>query len=150
MRVLGAARNSNAQQRDRLSHPLNVPLLIVAGPGTGKTTVLVLRALRAVLVDRIPPEAIMITTFTRNAAREIRTRLIEWGIPLLEHLLAAERARGLDAGYVAFPRDVDIIVSSRVLRTEFARSHWIFARTERAPPGRHRAVRCQPDARPER
>lgn len=108
VRVLGAARNPNLQQRDCLHHSLHVPLLIVAGPGTGKTTVLVLRALRAVLVDRIPPEAIMITTFTRKAAREIRTRLIEWGIPLIEHLLTPEQASGLDADFVAFLRDVDL------------------------------------------
>lgn len=108
VRVLGAARNPNGQQRDCLRHSLDVPLLIVAGPGTGKTTVLVLRALRAVLVDRIVPEAIMITTFTRKAAREIRTRLIEWGIPLVEHLLASEQADGLDADFVAFLRDVDV------------------------------------------
>jgi DNA helicase II / ATP-dependent DNA helicase PcrA len=104
VRVLGPTRDPNARQRGCLRHPLNVPLLIVAGPGTGKTTVLVLRALRAVLVDRIPPEAIMITTFTRKAAREIRTRLIEWGIPLIEHLLT----QADDPELIAFLREVDI------------------------------------------
>ncbi len=58
--------------------------MIVAGPGTGKTSVLVLRALRFLLVDRIAPQDVLITTFTIKAAKEIRTRLIEWGEPLLD------------------------------------------------------------------
>lgn len=107
VRVLGSARRPNPAQYDCLEHDPGTPLLIVAGPGTGKTTVLVLRALRHVLVDRVAPENVMITTFTRKAAKEIRTRLIEWGIPLLEHLLSGA-AGHLEADYAAFLRDVDI------------------------------------------
>lgn len=59
--------------------------MIVAGPGSGKTTVLVLRALRHVIVDGVLPENIIITTFTNKAAAEIRSRLITWGIQLLDH-----------------------------------------------------------------
>lgn len=105
--VLGTNRRPNTEQLDCLRHNPAQPLLIVAGPGTGKTTVLVLRALRHVLVDRIAPEQIMITTFTRKAAKEIRTRLIEWGTPLVDHLLAAG-ARRLDPQYREFLRRVDI------------------------------------------
>jgi DNA helicase-2/ATP-dependent DNA helicase PcrA len=104
--VLGAARRPNTEQVECLQHDPTCPLLIVAGPGTGKTAVLVLRALRHVLVDRIPPEHIMITTFTRKAAKEIRTRLIEWGIPLIEQLLGGEGL--LSADYLDFLRGVDI------------------------------------------
>ena len=105
--VLGEQRRPNGAQLDCLQHVPDQPLLIVAGPGTGKTTVLVLRALRHVLVDRISPEQILITTFTRKAAREIRTRLIEWGIPIIEHLLAG-RAGTLDQEFGNFLRNVDI------------------------------------------
>ncbi|WP_316191869.1 DEAD/DEAH box helicase [Bradyrhizobium sp. SZCCHNRI3018] len=108
VRVLGADRDPNPGQRACLEQDLGVPLLIVAGPGTGKTTVLVLRALRAVLVDRVPPECIMITTFTRKAANEIRTRLIEWGIPLQDSLLAPDSVSRLAPDYVEFLRGVDI------------------------------------------
>lgn len=104
--VLGERRRPNPDQTACLSHDPQVPQLIVAGPGSGKTTVLVLRALRHVLVDRVSPEQVMITTFTKKAAKEIRTRLIEWGTPLIEALLA--RHATLAPSYVAFLRDVDI------------------------------------------
>jgi len=74
--VLGAARQPNREQRACLAHDPASPLLIVAGPGSGKTMVLVLRALRHVLVDHVSPEQIVITTFTRKAAKEIRRGLL--------------------------------------------------------------------------
>ena len=78
----------NSHQTSCLSHPLAPDLMIVAGPGSGKTTVLVLRALRHVIVDGVLPENIIITTFTKKAAAEIRSRLITWGIVLLDHFKA--------------------------------------------------------------
>lgn len=49
------------------------PVLIVAGAGTGKTRTLVYRV--AYLVETgTPPEAILLLTFTRRAAREMLTR----------------------------------------------------------------------------
>jgi len=69
----------NRNQEACLFHPTETPLMIVAGPGSRKTTVLVLRALRLVFVEGFRPEEILITTFTRKAAAEIRARLIEWG-----------------------------------------------------------------------
>jgi DNA helicase-2/ATP-dependent DNA helicase PcrA len=66
--------------------------MIVAGPGTGKTTVLVLRALRHVFVDRILPENILITTFTKKAAKEIVSRLVDWGGRLIAAAQASEES----------------------------------------------------------
>ena len=105
--VLGEPRRPNHEQSECLATDPKVPLLIAAGPGTGKTTVLVLRALRHVLVDQVPPQRIMITTFTRKAAKEIRSRLIEWGTPLIEHLLSGT-ANALEPSFEEFLRDVDI------------------------------------------
>jgi len=78
-------RKLNPPQLACIKHPEKSALMIVAGPGSGKTTVLVLRALRHMLVDGMLPEQVLITTFTRKAAAELRSRLIGWGLSLVEH-----------------------------------------------------------------
>ena len=50
------------------------PLRVLAGPGTGKTTTLAARV--DVLLERgVPPERILLLTFTRRAAREVISRV---------------------------------------------------------------------------
>ena len=62
----------NPEQREAVRHP-GGPLLILAGAGTGKTTTLSARV--AWLVSRgVPPERILLLTFTRRAAREMLQR----------------------------------------------------------------------------
>ncbi|MCB2295456.1 ATP-dependent helicase [Clostridium algoriphilum] len=51
------------------------PLLIIAGPGTGKTFTLVKRAIYLIVEKGIPPEQIMIATFTEKASKELITRI---------------------------------------------------------------------------
>ena len=51
------------------------PLLIIAGPGTGKTRTLTHRIASAVAERGVPPEACLALTFTRRAAAEMRERL---------------------------------------------------------------------------
>lgn len=74
----------NASQSEAIEHVQSKALLIVAGPGSGKTTVLVLRALKHIFVDGLLPEHLLITTFTRKAAKELRTRWLDWGTELIE------------------------------------------------------------------
>lgn len=49
--------------------------LIEAGAGTGKTYTLVLLYLRLVLERQLPPESILVVTFTVNATEELRGRI---------------------------------------------------------------------------
>ena len=63
-------------------------LFLVAGPGSGKTTALTLRILKLIFVDKVPPEAIMATTFTRKAAAELTSRILEYGLGIREVILA--------------------------------------------------------------
>lgn len=51
------------------------PLLIVAGPGTGKTSTLVHRIVNLVVCEKVPISRIMLATFTKKAAREFTRRL---------------------------------------------------------------------------
>lgn len=51
------------------------PVLIIAGPGTGKTFTLVQRAVFLITEKGVKPENIMIATFTEKAAKELITRI---------------------------------------------------------------------------
>ena len=51
------------------------PLLVIAGPGSGKTYSIVLRALNLLLLGRATPREIVLCTFTEKAAYEMRDRL---------------------------------------------------------------------------
>ncbi len=82
-KCLGIDLTSGSPHRELLSTgPRN--LHIVAGPGTGKTSALALLALKAVFVDGHPTEAIVATTFTRKAARELASRITDGLHSLLE------------------------------------------------------------------
>jgi DNA helicase-2/ATP-dependent DNA helicase PcrA len=51
------------------------PVLIIAGPGSGKTLVLVMRALNILLQGLAEPREILVCTFTEKAAFELRDRI---------------------------------------------------------------------------
>lgn len=80
---------SNPDQRDAVIAPASESLFIVAGPGSGKTSVLALRALKVVFVDGLEPNQVLATTFTRRAAKELRSRILGWGDQLRQGLLSS-------------------------------------------------------------
>ncbi len=51
------------------------PLLAIAGPGSGKTYCIVLRALNLLLLGKSDPKGILLCTFTEKAAFEMRDRI---------------------------------------------------------------------------
>lgn len=66
--------NANAQQRQAIS-TVSGPVLITAGPGTGKTHTLVQRTIYLIKECNVQPENIFIATFTEKAAKELITRI---------------------------------------------------------------------------
>ena len=60
------------------------PLLVIAGPGAGKTMAIVERVVHLVGKCKVAPESILVSTFTEKAAKEllsrISRRLLEEGI----------------------------------------------------------------------
>ncbi len=64
----------DAEQR-RAAEILDGPLLIVAGPGSGKTRTLTHRLAHLIASREVPPSGCLAVTFTRRAADEMRNRL---------------------------------------------------------------------------
>jgi uncharacterized protein (TIGR00375 family) len=70
----GLLAGLDADQR-RAAETVDGPLLIVAGPGSGKTRTLTHRLAHLVAERGAPPAACLAITFTRRAAAEMRERL---------------------------------------------------------------------------
>ncbi len=66
----------NDEQRAAVEHG-DGPLLIIAGAGTGKTTVITQRVKHLILDKEILPSEILALTFTEKAALEMETRIDE-------------------------------------------------------------------------
>ncbi len=79
--------SSNKDQKNAILSPCDKSLFIVAGPGSGKTTVMVIKILKYIFVDDIEPNSIIATTFTRKAADELYSRILGWGDEIKNHLL---------------------------------------------------------------
>ncbi len=67
--------NNPAQQKIVADDREQTNVLVLAGPGSGKTRVLVHRIAYLVRVRREDPRGILVLTYNRHAAAEIRTRL---------------------------------------------------------------------------
>lgn len=72
--MIGTLPNLNAAQLQAVEHA-GGPLLVLAGPGTGKTGVLVARIAHLVAERSVRPERILALTFSRRAADEMSERV---------------------------------------------------------------------------
>ncbi len=67
---------AHPEDRSRVLQELGVNMVVEAGAGTGKTTLLITRICLAVLAQGIAIEKIVALTFTEKAAAEIKNRLV--------------------------------------------------------------------------
>src|SRR4030042_3014533 len=82
----GILAQLNPAQREAVAAP-DGPILVVAGPGSGKTRVLTHRVAYLIKNRGVSPYRIMAVTFTNKAAREMKERLHELlGQPVLRHI----------------------------------------------------------------
>ncbi len=69
-------KSFNNQQQAAIEH-IKGPCLVCAGPGSGKTTVIVNRVLNLIYKHRINPANILVITYTKAAAEEMKSRFLE-------------------------------------------------------------------------
>ena len=67
--------NLNASQERAVFHR-DGPMLVLAGPGSGKTLVITCRVKELVESVKVPPSSILVVTFTKAAAQEMRQRFL--------------------------------------------------------------------------
>jgi DNA helicase-2/ATP-dependent DNA helicase PcrA len=105
----------NEQQQAAVLHPEG-PALVLAGAGSGKTTVLTTRAAWLLAERQIAPHQILLVTFTNKAAKEMKDRVMRLTGSLLPfagtfHSLSARILRidgegiGLDRNFVIYDTD---------------------------------------------
>jgi len=99
----------NPAQHDAVVHAEG-PLLILAGPGSGKTRVIAHRIAHLIDEQGVPPGRIMAVTFTNKAARELRDRVeallgpVARGITLGTFHAVCARILRVDGQAVGVPR----------------------------------------------
>lgn len=76
----------NSRQLEALNHTQG-PLLVLAGAGSGKTSVITQKIAHLIENCRIPADRITAVTFTNKAAREMKSRV--------QKILSHEKSRGL-------------------------------------------------------
>lgn len=71
-----AYRRLNKEQREAVD-TVDGPVMVIAGPGTGKTEVLTMRIANILLKTGIPAEAVLALTFTESGVHSMKLRLAE-------------------------------------------------------------------------
>ena len=118
----------NPAQREAVE-AIQGPLLILAGPGSGKTRVITHRIAYLVQVCGVSPRRIMAVTFTNKAAREMKERLYDLVGKTVEsitlgtfHAICVRILRidgepiGLDKNLVIYDDDDQLSIAKRVMQ----------------------------------
>jgi len=71
----GGKKSSPNSQQQRVIRQTEGPILVIAGPGSGKTFTLVERVLHIIKSKNAKPENLLVATFTEKAAKELVTRI---------------------------------------------------------------------------
>ncbi len=115
----------NPAQREAVE-AISGPVLILAGPGSGKTRVITQRVAYLIRVCGISPWRIMAVTFTNKAAREMKARLnrlVSGSVKEITlgtfHAICARilrldgRAIGVDRGFIIYDREDQLSLIKR-------------------------------------
>jgi DNA helicase-2/ATP-dependent DNA helicase PcrA len=117
----------NPKQKEAIEH-VSGPMLVLAGAGTGKTTVLVERIARLIEQGHAQPDEILAITFTENAAAELKER-VEKRLKRKAQIFAGTfnaycysiLQRNGKGFYTLVPEDVYVFLRQRVKHLELER-----------------------------
>lgn len=83
-------KNLNEEQR-KAAEIVTGPCMVLAGPGTGKTTIIVHRLAQLVQSAVVRPENLLVVTFSKDAAAEMKGRFVKFAE---DHKVASSRQVG--------------------------------------------------------
>ena len=111
------SKRFNAMQKQAIEH-CKGPLMVIAGPGSGKTTVITQRVFYLVNVLQIAPQNILVLTFSRAAAEEMQERT--------EKLFLEENAADIQSSSITFGTFHSVFY--KILKTAYGweAEDWIF------------------------
>lgn len=120
--------NLNPAQQAAVQHDSG-PALVLAGAGSGKTTVLTTRVAWLIQEKKVNPEAILLVTFTNKAAGEMKTRVqdltqLSLASASTFHSFCARILRiygqtiGLAPGFSIYDTDDQLTIIKRILKDQ--------------------------------
>ncbi|MDF2533767.1 MAG: putative helicase, UvrD / type, partial [Clostridia bacterium] len=83
-------KNLNEEQKKAAEHNAG-PCMVLAGPGTGKTTIIVHRLAKLIHSKAVSPENLLVVTFSKDAAAEMKERFVKFAN---DHKVANSRQIG--------------------------------------------------------
>ncbi|HEX6290944.1 MAG TPA: ATP-dependent DNA helicase [Herpetosiphonaceae bacterium] len=123
--------SANAAQRTAIT-TTEGPLLIIAGPGSGKTFTLVERIVFLITEKQIAPEQLMVVTFTDKAAQELTTRisnrLMEIGVQLNLNEMYLGTFHAICLRWLQEFRELTRLKRSFVMMDQFDQQYFIYQR----------------------
>lgn len=126
---------ANPAQIQIVTAPADRNILVLAGPGSGKTKTIVHRCAYLLRVQRVRPSSILICCFNRHAALQLRRRLAELagpdarGVTVLTYHALAMRLLGRSFSTTRNPPDTGPDMNSFILEAT------ALLRGESTPPG---------------
>lgn len=125
---------ANPYQLEAINH-IEGPVLIIAGPGSGKTFTLVERIVNLIQNHGVEPESLFVVTFTEKAAQELTTRisnrLLQTGIKFNINEMFLGTFHSVCLRIIEDYREYSRLKRSFVLMDQFDQQYFLYQKLKR-------------------